>query len=501
MRASLIAQVLAGVTFFLILTGPAGAEKNRYGVAVIIGNRNYQNRVPSVDFAHRDAAAFKRFVIDVLGYRQGNIIYLLDASQGQMTGVFGSKTNYQGKLYQYIRSNKSDVVIYYSGHGVPGLKDRQGYLLPTDANPDMVELNGYPLQQLYNNLGKLQAKSIVVYLDACFSGDSQKGMLIQSASGIMVVPKETINTDHLTIITAASGTQLASWDTKSSHGLFTETLLQGLYGKADEKEFGGNGDNTVTLLEMKQWLDDEMTYSARRYYNRKQVATIKGNKHFALVKHTGRSIVRPEIPLNLEPPNEILDKSREENAPVERKDRMVFRINTVKFQGNEIPELARIVSMVMGNLPDAIVQTGPPEKGDITVTALIVKNTMEREDNPDFLGGQLATAFFGKSIGTFTKNIPKYIYHYEVDVVVTAKNTRTREVKTANGSVYLRSHKGDASSQVLTEALTEGARNLSILLIGGVLQPHVSAGTKRHQVLMALKKNEASNNTNPHSDY
>jgi len=119
MRISLITRLLVGITLFLILTGPAGAEKNRYGVAVIIGNKNYLNRVPSVDFAHHDAEALKRFVIDVLGYRQGNIIYLLDASQGQMTAVFGSKTNYQGKLYQYIRPDKSDVFIYYSGHGVP----------------------------------------------------------------------------------------------------------------------------------------------------------------------------------------------------------------------------------------------------------------------------------------------------------------------------------------------------------------------------------------------
>jgi len=310
-----------------------------------------------------------------------------------------------------------------------------------------------------------------------------------------------MNTDHLTIITASSGTQLASWDTKSSHGLFTELLLQGLYGKADEEEFGGNGDNTITLLEMKQWLDDEMTYSARRYYNRKQVATIKGDNNFILVKHTGRSIVRPKITLNLEPPKQIIEKSREENPPLEKTDHMVFRINKVKYQGNEIPELDNIVGMVMGNLPNAIIQTGPPQKGDITVTTLIIKNSIEREDNSDFLGAQMAKSFLGKSFGSLTKNIPKYIYHYETDVIVTAKNTRTREIKTANGSVYRRSHKGDVSNQVLREALQKGAHNLSILLIGGVLQPHVSAETKRNQVLMTLKKSESLDNSSPHRDY
>ena len=37
------------------------------------------------------------------------------------------------------------MVVFYSGHGVPGLKDRRGYLLPADADPDSVEINGFPL--------------------------------------------------------------------------------------------------------------------------------------------------------------------------------------------------------------------------------------------------------------------------------------------------------------------------------------------------------------------
>ena len=40
-----------------------------HGVAVIIGNRTYRNeRIPEVDYAHRDAEAFKRFVLEVLGF-------------------------------------------------------------------------------------------------------------------------------------------------------------------------------------------------------------------------------------------------------------------------------------------------------------------------------------------------------------------------------------------------------------------------------------------------
>jgi hypothetical protein len=41
---------------------------NPDAVAVIIGNKNYAGRVPPVDFAHNDAAAMKRFVVDILGF-------------------------------------------------------------------------------------------------------------------------------------------------------------------------------------------------------------------------------------------------------------------------------------------------------------------------------------------------------------------------------------------------------------------------------------------------
>jgi hypothetical protein len=73
-----------------------------------------------------------------------------------------------------------------------------------------------------------------------------------------------------------SSDQFASWDEKARLGLFTKHLLSGLGGDADKGEFG-NGDGNVTLGELKTYLDDEMTYQARRRFNRKQQASIQGD--------------------------------------------------------------------------------------------------------------------------------------------------------------------------------------------------------------------------------
>ena len=218
----------------------------------------------------------RQFVTKVLGYREGNIIDLRDATQAQIMAVFGNEKTHEGKLYNWIRPGKSDVTVFYSGHGVPGLKDRRGYLLPVDADPNLVELNGYPVDVLYENLVKMESKSMTVYLDACFSGDSPKGMIVRATSGISVKPRLPEKKTGLTVLTAAQGDQFASWDEDAKMGLFTKNLLDALNGAADGKEYG-NSDGEVTVKEVQRYLDEEMSYQARRRYNRKQKATVMGD--------------------------------------------------------------------------------------------------------------------------------------------------------------------------------------------------------------------------------
>jgi hypothetical protein len=256
-------------------------KKNKHSVAVIIGNKNYEGRIPAVDFAHNDADAMRKFVLERLAYRDGNIIDLRDAGRNRIEAVFGNERTPEGELFSIIREGKSDVIVYYSGHGVPGLKDKRPYLLPVNGNPNLAEITGYPVDTLYKNLAKLPAQSVTVFLDACFSGDSDKGMLISSASGLSLEPELPSASGRLTVITAAQGNQLASWDPKARHGLFTKHLLDALNGKADAEEYG-NADGKVSLSEVQTYLDDEMTYQARRTWNRRQNAYVRGSGNLVL---------------------------------------------------------------------------------------------------------------------------------------------------------------------------------------------------------------------------
>jgi hypothetical protein len=254
---------------------PRRAAENKDGVAVIIGNRDYGKRAPAVDFAGNDAEAMKHFVIDVLGFREGNVIDLRDATLARLVEVFGTEKAPKGRLSDWTRPGKSDIVVFYSGHGVPGLKDRRGYLLPVDGNPNRAEITGCAIDLLYANLSRIEAKSITVFLDTCFSGETPKGMLTRAASGISVPFKAPMAAKSLTVLTAAQGDQVASWDEDARLGLFTKHLLDALHGAADRAGYGGDGK--VTVAEVRKYLDDKMTYQARRRWGREQNAMVRGD--------------------------------------------------------------------------------------------------------------------------------------------------------------------------------------------------------------------------------
>ncbi|MBM3568884.1 MAG: hypothetical protein FJX46_09030 [Alphaproteobacteria bacterium] len=264
---------------------------NSDAIAIVIGNRTYKHpRVPAVDYAHNDAEAMRRFVVEVLGYREGNVVVLKDASQAEMISAFGSAEDHQGHAYRLVRPKRSDLTVFFSGHGVPG-RAGGGYLLPSDADPATAELNGYALRTLFANLAKLEARSVTILIDACFSGDSPKGRLIESASPVFVRGALPAAASGLTVLTAAQSDQLASWDHDARHGLFTQHVLEGLYGAADADQ-----DGHVTAVELKAYLDEEMTYAARRRFNRQQHPSLLGDENRVLASFpAGRPPPRPYL--------------------------------------------------------------------------------------------------------------------------------------------------------------------------------------------------------------
>ena len=126
---SVLGLVFAGVVSALMAASPSpkgvvwAEVRDPYGVAVIVGNANYKN-ASKVKYAHRDAAAFRRYVVEVMGYDPKNIIEVKDADQEAMEDGFRQQgKRRRGKLWSFIHPTGSDVVVFYSGHGVSSLEE------------------------------------------------------------------------------------------------------------------------------------------------------------------------------------------------------------------------------------------------------------------------------------------------------------------------------------------------------------------------------------------
>lgn len=243
---------------------PKGKKRNTNGIAVIIGNKDYtETGLYPVDYALLDAEIVKKYVLQTLRFKEDNIIYSPNATLSEMRSIFGSEGDSEGRLHNLIFPNKSDVFVYYSGHGAPGLENKKGYLLPVNVRGDDAQRNGYSLELLNQNLTQLPAKSVTLVVDACFSGQSEKGSLIPGASGPYIeVEDPLLQIPNGNSFFASKGDEMSSWFHEQKHSLFTYYFLKGLRGEADD-----NKDKKITAGELKKYLKENVPYKVRRLYS------------------------------------------------------------------------------------------------------------------------------------------------------------------------------------------------------------------------------------------
>ncbi|MBP5286720.1 MAG: caspase family protein [Elusimicrobiales bacterium] len=261
---------------------PDAKTQNKYGVAVIIGVRNYENKVPPVLFAINDAQTVRDYVVKALGYNPDNIIYVENPTKGQMEEIFGTDKTHKGRLFNYIKPDRSDVLVYYAGHGAPDQGTKTAFFVPKDANPDYIKIGGYSMETFYANLAKLPAKNITVLTDACFSGQTGDGrMIIKHASPLAVSAKlpGTVNS-KISVFNAGRDSEMASWYAEKQHGLFTYYFLLGLGGQADT-----NNDKTIIAGEIDAYLQENVPGIARRLYNREQHPVFTGNRNATIAEY------------------------------------------------------------------------------------------------------------------------------------------------------------------------------------------------------------------------
>ena len=169
--------------------------------------------------------------------------------------------------YENMES-ETDLFIYYAGHGAPDPNTKSGYFLPTDCDPNFIDVTAFSGELLFGNLAKIGAKSTTVVLDACFSGNG----VITGLSAVAIKPKDFGEIPNGVILSSSSGTQPSAWFEDQNHGLFTYYFLKAMQ---DEKT-DGDGDGNVTVNEIYDYVATWVPRKARGLRNLDQNPTIRG---------------------------------------------------------------------------------------------------------------------------------------------------------------------------------------------------------------------------------
>jgi hypothetical protein len=254
---------------------PTTTLKNPNAVAVVIGNQTYsRGEVPPVEYALRDAALMRRFLVQTFGFSEENIIFEQNASFATLTRIFGSRDDTKGQLNAFVNPDgTSDVFIFYSGHGAPDPGSGSAYLVSSDADPQSIRLTGYPMRLLQENLAQLPARSVTMVLDACFSGLADRGALLRGISPLTLrVENPVLTMPNSVVLTASQSTEVSGWYDAQRHGLFTYVLLDAL-----AKSFQEGASGTIpTAQELQAKITPEVLRLSRRLRQREQTPQIYG---------------------------------------------------------------------------------------------------------------------------------------------------------------------------------------------------------------------------------
>jgi hypothetical protein len=229
--------------------------------ALVIGLEDYRS-VMSAQFGERDARSFAHYAKARLGIPAENVILL--------TGEQATKTDVAKYIEEWLPRNaekKSRVFVYYSGHGAPDPETGESYLVPWDGDPQFLKSSGYALPRLYENLEKLRAQKVVVFLDACFSGAGGRSVIAKNLRPLVHVLDTAPKAGKVSVLAASAASQVAGGSDERRHGLFTWHLLQALGGEAAH-------EGHLDLRNLHEYVAARVSKEARRE-NREQDPQLK----------------------------------------------------------------------------------------------------------------------------------------------------------------------------------------------------------------------------------
>ena len=230
------------------------SKTNENAVALIIGVEEYKNTFSAL-FAANDALVFNDFAKMSLGVPQNNIKLLTNDDAGRNDTIKALKSWLPKKIIE----NKTELFVFYSGHGLASEDGSELYLLPADGDPEILEDTTLLRNNIFKIITDLNPKTVTMFLDTCYSGATRSEELLVASKPIFIEAKEQDVPTNFTIFSASAGKETAKVLKEAEHGLFSYFMMKGLEGEADS-----NNDRTITNGELHAFINKNVSRQANQ---------------------------------------------------------------------------------------------------------------------------------------------------------------------------------------------------------------------------------------------
>ena len=244
------------------LIGPK-QKLSRHRAALIIGVENYEASAPA-QFASRDAQVFADYAREKLGIHAVNIKVLTDSGASEREILTALKV----WLPTAVKPEKTDLYVFFAGHGMPTADGSSAYLVPYDGDVRLLEDTAISLKRFFDEIGDARPRSATFFFDNCYSGATRSKQLLFAARPLAIKVEETLLPDNYLVFAAGETDQIAGVEPEVKHGRFSYFVFKGLEGEADT-----NADGKISAGELYKYVRESVV----RFSAGAQTPTMLGN--------------------------------------------------------------------------------------------------------------------------------------------------------------------------------------------------------------------------------
>ena len=237
-----------------------------------IGINKYKNPQYNLDYAVNDSKSFTSIIV------AGGDSLFREVHEYSIINENATKEIIEATILE-IKSKigPEDVFLfYYAGHGVMSYEknpeDSDFYIVTHDVinlygDAQLLKEKAISAKELMQYSMEISAEKQLFVLDACHSGGALNSFATRGDGREKALAQLARSTGTF-FLTASQDAQYANEVGNLEHGLFTYALLEVLGG-----ELGNNGDNKVTINEIKSYVEDRVPELSEEYRGSPQYPT------------------------------------------------------------------------------------------------------------------------------------------------------------------------------------------------------------------------------------